>query len=84
MKFPSVKTHHTTQLAALVSAAGAFLVAALLTSEDELFWNRGIERVRREMAGGVRRAPIYHPSADVSPSSVCLSPSFWIVTHGTS
>lgn len=29
---------HTTQLAALVSAAGAFLVAALLTSEDELFF----------------------------------------------
>ena len=31
-------THHTTQLAALVSAAGAFLVAALLTGEDELLW----------------------------------------------
>lgn len=29
---------HATQLAALVSAAGAFLVAALLTSEDELFF----------------------------------------------
>lgn len=36
----SLNTHHTTQLAALVSATIAFLVAALLTGEDELFCNR--------------------------------------------
>lgn len=36
----ALNTHHTAQLAALVSAAGAFFAAALLTSEDELLWNR--------------------------------------------
>lgn len=47
----SLNTHHTTQLAALVSAAGTFLVAALLTSEDKLFWNR----IRSEKAVKVGR-----------------------------
>lgn len=36
----SLKTYHTTQFATLVSAAGTFLVAALLASEDKLIWNR--------------------------------------------
>lgn len=36
----SLNTYHTTQFAALVSATGTFLVAALLASEDKLGWNR--------------------------------------------
>lgn len=50
----SLNTHHTTQLATLVSATGAFLVAALLTSEDELIWNRKSQKVKNQTtyAGG--------------------------------
>lgn len=40
---------HTTQLAALVSAAGAFLVAALLTGEDELLFL--LDRCTRDLLG---------------------------------
>lgn len=36
---PSINPHHAAQLATLVAAAGAFLAAALLASEHQLFCN---------------------------------------------
>lgn len=40
----TLDTHHAAQLAALVTAAGAFLVAAPLASKDQLGWKANKER----------------------------------------
>lgn len=67
-----MKTHHAAQLATLVAAAGAFLAAALLTSEHQPLCNDK-ESESREA-----------PSRRTVTSGSRLSPSVWMVSHGTS
>lgn len=67
-----MKTDHAAQLATLVAAAGAFLAAALLTSEHQLFCKDQESEERQT-----------HSSNAVTLGSR-ISPSVWIVSHGTS
>lgn len=78
MQQHTLDTYHATQLAALVTAAGAFLVAAPLTSKDQL----GCNAHRKRATWGT---PAEEDSElNLVVMSLEVSPSVWMVAHGTS
>lgn len=58
-------THYATKLATLVSATGAFLVAASLTCENELIWM--VKVTGKTQDKYMRRASLIFDSFDRNP-----------------